>query len=95
MPQSSNVFVLPGIGGSSMLRKDAEREIIREWTALPESERQTEHQAAQFALRMKRKYPFDYIGGDQYQEIRRMIVRLQMVWDNLSCLGTEALAHWS
>ena len=22
-------------------------------------------------------------------------VRLQMVWDNLSCLGTEALAHWS
>jgi MerR family redox-sensitive transcriptional activator SoxR len=22
------------------------------------------------------------------------LVRLQMVWDNLSCLGTEALAHW-
>jgi len=21
-------------------------------------------------------------------------VRLQMVWDNLSCLGTEALARW-
>jgi hypothetical protein len=24
-----------------------------------------------------------------------LLVRLQMVWDNLSCLGTEALAHWS
>lgn len=75
MPQSADVLELPGIGGSSMLRKDAEREIIREWTALPESERQTENQAAKFALRMKRKYPFDYIGGDRYQEIRRMMPR--------------------
>jgi hypothetical protein len=58
-----------------MLRKDAEREIIREWMRLPEGERQTEHQAAQFALRMKRKYPFDYVGGDRYQEIRRMMLR--------------------
>ena len=39
-----------------MLRKDAEREIIREWMNLPETERQSEHQAAQFALKMKRKY---------------------------------------
>jgi hypothetical protein len=75
MPQSADVLVLRGIGGSSMLRKDAEREIIREWIALPESERRTEQQAAQFALRMKRKYPFDYIGGDRYQEIRRMMLR--------------------
>ena len=54
-----------------MLRKDAEHEIIREWMNLPETERQSEHQAAQFALKMKRKYPFDYAGGDRYQEIRR------------------------
>jgi hypothetical protein len=47
-----------------MLRKDAEHEIIREWMNLPETERQSEHQAAQFALKMKRKYPFDYAGGD-------------------------------
>jgi hypothetical protein len=67
--------LLPGIEGSSMLRKDAEREIIREWTALPESERKTENQAAQFALKMKRKYPFDYLGGDRYHEIRRMMLR--------------------
>jgi hypothetical protein len=36
-----------------MLRKDAEHEIIREWMNLPETERQSEHQAAQFALKMK------------------------------------------
>ena len=58
-----------------MLRKDAEREIIREWMNLPETERQSEHQAAQFALKMKRKYPFDYAGGDRYHEIRRMMLR--------------------
>jgi hypothetical protein len=58
-----------------MLRKEAEREIIREWVSLPENERQTELQAAQFALEMKRKYAFDYVGGDRYQEIRRMILR--------------------
>ena len=56
-----------------MLRKDAEREIIREWMNLAETERQSEHQAALFALKMKRKYPFDYAGGDRYHEIRRMM----------------------
>ena len=64
-----------GYRGVPMLRKDAEREIIREWMNLPETERQSEHQAAQFALKMKRKYPFDYAGGDRYQEIRRMMLR--------------------
>jgi hypothetical protein len=61
--------------GTFLLRKEAEREIIREWVSLPENERQTEHQAAQFALEMKRKYVFDYVGGDRYQEIRRMMLR--------------------
>ena len=42
---------------------------------LPETERQSEHQAAQFALKMKRKYPFDYAGGDRYHEIRGMMLR--------------------
>jgi hypothetical protein len=54
---------------------EAECEIVGEWLSLPENERQTEHQAAQFALEMKRKYVFDYVGGDRYQEIRRMILR--------------------
>ena len=58
-----------------MLRKDAEHKIIREWMNLPETKRQSEHQAAQFALKMKRKYPFDYAGGDRYQKIRRMMLR--------------------
>jgi hypothetical protein len=26
---------------------------------------------------MKRKYPFDYVGGDTYIEIRRMMMRHQ------------------
>ncbi len=29
-----------------------------------------------------------------YKAALLAIVRLQMVWDNLRCLGTEALAHW-
>ena len=58
-----------------MLRKDAESEIVREWMSLPENERQTEYQAACFALEMKRKYVFDYVGPDRYHEIRRMMQR--------------------
>jgi hypothetical protein len=63
--------------GTLMLRKEAEREIIREWMSLPENERQTECQAAHFALEMKHKYifEFDYIGGDRYLEIRRVMMR--------------------
>jgi hypothetical protein len=60
-----------------MLRREAESAIIDEWMSLPESERLTEQQAAQFALQMKRKYPFDYVGGDIYLEIRRMMMRHQ------------------
>jgi hypothetical protein len=58
-----------------MLRKEAGYEIVREWMSLPENERQTEDQAACFALEMKRKYVFDYIGADRYHEIRRMMQR--------------------
>ena len=58
-----------------MLRKEAECDIVREWMSLPENERQTEHQAACFALEMKRKYVFDYVGPDRYHEIRRMMQR--------------------
>ena len=58
-----------------MLRKEAECDIVREWMNLPENERQTEDQAACFALEMKRKYVFDYVGMDRYHEIRRMMQR--------------------
>jgi hypothetical protein len=60
-----------------MLRREAESAIIEEWMRLPKSERLTEQQAAQFALRMNRKYCFDYVGGDTYLEIRRMMMRHQ------------------
>ena len=60
-----------------MLRREAESAIIDEWMGLPEGERLTEQQAAQFALQMKRKYRFDYVGGDTYLEIRRMMMRHQ------------------
>ena len=46
MPHSIDLLSRPGIGGVPMLRKDAEREIIRERMSLPENERQSEHQAA-------------------------------------------------
>jgi hypothetical protein len=63
--------------GALMLKREAESAIIHEWMSLPESERLTEGQAAQFALQMKRKYPFNYIAGDTYPEIRRMMLRHQ------------------
>jgi hypothetical protein len=66
-----------GNRGSAMLRSEAESAIIDEWMSLSESERMTERQAAQFALQMKRKYHFDYVGGDTYLEIRRMMMRHQ------------------
>ena len=74
MPQSIDFLSPPGIGGclcSGKMRSTRSYE----WMNLPETERQGEHQAAQFALKMKRKYPFDYAGGDRYQEIRRMMLR--------------------
>ena len=41
-----------------MLRREAESAIIEEWMRLPESERLTEQQAAQFALRMETQVLF-------------------------------------
>jgi len=49
--------------------------LFAKWMSLPENERQTEDQAACFALEMKRKYVFDYVGPDRYHEIRRMMQR--------------------
>ena len=38
--------------------EDAEREIIRDWEALPETERQTINQAFWFADKIEGRYPF-------------------------------------
>jgi hypothetical protein len=60
-----------------MRRRETETAIVEEWLSLPESERSTETQAAHFALEMKRKYPFNYVPGDVYLEIRRIMMRSQ------------------
>jgi hypothetical protein len=53
-----------------MKQEDAKREIIREWSALPKSERQTDAQAAHFAMRIKDKYQFKGGSSDPYQTIK-------------------------
>jgi hypothetical protein len=60
-----------------MHKRETESAIIEEWLRLPVSERATEAQAAHFALKMKRKYSFDYVPGDVYLEIRRVMMRSQ------------------
>ena len=39
-----------------MNQVDARREIIREWRSLPKEQRQTDEQAALFAMQIKGKY---------------------------------------
>jgi hypothetical protein len=63
-------------GADRMQRSDAEREIIREWEALHESQRQTERHVGMFAMAIKDKYPFKY-NGDRYQAIKAIIARHQ------------------
>jgi hypothetical protein len=76
--------------GPPMLRREADSAIIDEWMSLPESERLTEQQAAHFALQMKRKYPFEYVGGDRYLEIRRMMIRHE---NRISAADTPSAYH--
>jgi hypothetical protein len=51
-----------------MTRDEAMLLILREWYALPESERETEHHAAVFALKIQGRYSFRS-SGDKYQMI--------------------------
>ena len=50
-------------------QEEARREIVREWSALPVSERRTKDQAAPFAMAIKDKYPFRS-SADRYQVIK-------------------------
>jgi hypothetical protein len=61
-----------------MQRINAEQEIIREWEALHETQRQTERHAAMFAMAIKDKYPFSY-DGDRYQAIKAIIAKHQSI----------------
>ena len=57
-----------------MKKADAEKRIIAEWRSLPRAERQTDAQAAAFAMKIKDKYPFKG-SGDPYQTIKAMVQR--------------------
>jgi hypothetical protein len=61
---------------TTLLKRDAEAIFIREWNALPELQRQTEYQAAAFAIEMKNKYPFQ-CEGDRALAILQMILEFQ------------------
>ena len=58
-----------------MNQEDAKREIIREWRALPKEQRQTEKQAAFFAMQIKDKYKFRGGTADPYQTINAWLRR--------------------
>jgi hypothetical protein len=47
-----------GLAGAKMNEVDARHEIIREWRSLPKEQRQTDEQAAAFAMQIKDKYKF-------------------------------------
>ncbi len=48
----------------------ARHEIIREWRSLPKELRQTDEQAAAFAMQIKDKYNFSSDSADPYQTVR-------------------------
>jgi hypothetical protein len=48
----------------------ARHEIIREWRSLPKELRQTDEQAAAFAMQIKDKYKFSSDSADPYQTVR-------------------------
>ena len=53
-----------------MNQVDARREIIREWRSLPKEQRQTDEQAALFAMQIKDKYKFSNESADPYQTVK-------------------------
>jgi hypothetical protein len=53
-----------------MNQVNARREIIREWRSLPKELRQTDEQAATFAMQIKDKYKFSSDSADPYQTVR-------------------------
>jgi hypothetical protein len=57
-----------------MKQEDARAAVIREWMGLPFNERQTESQAALFAMQMKDRYVFK-CSGDRYQVIKGWLQR--------------------
>ena len=53
-----------------MNQVNARHEIIREWRSLPKELRQTDEQAAAFAMQIKDKYKFSSGSTDPYQTVK-------------------------
>ena len=56
--------------GTEMHQVIARHEIIREWRSLPKELRQTDEQAAAFAMQIKDKYKFSSDSADHYQTVK-------------------------
>jgi len=53
-----------------MHQVNARHDIIREWRSLPKELRQTDEQAAAFAMQVKDKYKFSGENADAYQTVK-------------------------
>jgi hypothetical protein len=53
-----------------MNQVNARHEIIQEWRSLPKELRQTDEQAAAFAMQIKDKYKFSSDSADRYQTVK-------------------------
>jgi len=58
------------VKGTKMNQVNARHEIIREWRSLPRELRQTDEQAAAFAMQIKDKYKFSSGSTDPYQTVK-------------------------
>jgi hypothetical protein len=59
-----------GVGEGEMHQVNARHDIIREWRSLPKELRQTDEQAAAFAMQVKDKYKFSSENADAYQTVK-------------------------
>ena len=63
-----------------MHQVNARHEIIREWRSLPKELRQTDEQAAAFAMQIKDKYKFSSDRADPYQIVKGWPVVLPIAY---------------
>jgi len=69
-----------------MNQVNARHEIIREWRSLPKELRQTDEQAAAFAMQIKDKYKFSSGSTDPYQTVKDWLLhsyRLRAGWSEM------------
>ena len=62
-----------------MKQEEAKRLILHDWRSLPREERNTELQAAEFALRIMDRYPFR-CRGDRYQVVKGWVQNSLDTW---------------